>query len=341
MTETLRVEDDETNLRLDVFLADRLPHLSRAHIQRLIGTHAVTGQRRARQVQLPDPARRRDHRRHPDRPAPGERPAGRHPAGHRLRRRRPDRHQQAQGPGRPPRARRGDGHAGQRPAGPLRRTCPASAARCAPASSTGWTRTRPACWSSPRTTSPTRACPGRSQERTAVRKYHALLWGRVPFKHAVIDAPIGRHPGDRKRMTVVEQGGMGPMGADLPQGAREAVTELRLLEHLAEFSWTEAILQTGRTHQIRVHCSFAGYPVVGDATYGGLRKVSADLLRGAPLADPERPARPPARPGPPRPLPPFDHPRTGQRLQFHAPLPDEIAELRGLPAPSVRSVRLL
>ena len=126
-------------------------------------------------------------------------------------------------------------------------------------------------------------------------------------------------------MTVVEQADFGP--GDLPPGARDAVTEMRLLEHLAEFSWVEAILQTGRTHQIRVHSSFAGYPVVGDATYGGLRKVSADLFRGAPLQTLNALLGGLHGQALHAHFLSFDHPRTGKRLQFHAPLPDEIGEL--------------
>ncbi|HEY3331103.1 MAG TPA: RluA family pseudouridine synthase [Capsulimonadaceae bacterium] len=199
------------------------------------------------------------------------------------------------------------------------------------------------------------------KERTAVRKYQALLWGRVPFKHAVIDAPIARHPVDRKRMTVYEDIETAtrfprrPLDLRMPHqpmpgaeditdvpvnefmsaglreqltgGARSAVTELRLLEHLGIFSWIEAILQTGRTHQIRVHTAFAGYPVVGDVIYGGMRRVSADELRGPLLARLNDMlsklqgqclhAYSLA----------FTHPRTGNRLQFHAPLPTEITEI--------------
>ena len=170
---------------------------------------------------------------------------------------------------------------------------------------------------------------GQIQARTAVRKYNALLWGRVPFKNAVIDAPITRHPGDRKRMTVYDDTGMpfAQGGAGAGRVVRSAVTEMRLLEHLLDFSWVEAILQTGRTHQIRVHAAFGGYPVVGDAQYGGLRKVSADLLRGAPLqtlnvllAGLHGQALHAHALS-------FDHPRTRRRLQFHAPLPAEIADL--------------
>jgi len=170
------------------------------------------------------------------------------------------------------------------------------------------------------------------QARTAVRKYNALLWGRLPLKHAVIDAPIARHPVDRKRMCVYEESGM--MGHQYIPGmkktARDAVTEVRLLEHLAEFSWVECILQTGRTHQIRVHTASLGYPVVGDDTYGGKRKVSADILRGAPLQALNQHLAALHGQALHAHFLSFDQPRTKKRLQFHAPLPDEIAELLDL-----------
>jgi 23S rRNA pseudouridine1911/1915/1917 synthase len=214
-------------------------------------------------------------------------------------------------------------------------------------------------------------------KRVATRKYQTLLWGRVPFKHAVIDAPIMRHPVDRKRMTVFEDVDSTPRyprretdtrlphrspgspfdlddsdrsGHDFmaavgktfehnagPPNARVAVTEMVLLEHLGLFSWVEAILQTGRTHQIRVHCAFSGYPVVGDTVYGGMRRVSADELRGSLLhrlndmiAALHGQALHAYSLG-------FDHPVTGKRLQFYAPLPTEITNLldflRSLEAP--------
>ena len=202
------------------------------------------------------------------------------------------------------------------------------------------------------------------KERTAVRKYKALLWGRVPFKHAVIDAPISRHPTQRKRMTVYEDietttrfprretdhrlpfrpglTDMRPEDEELdlpfpptaewqglagPAGARQAVTELRLLEHLGAFSWVEAILQTGRTHQIRVHTAFAGYPVVGDVLYGGARRVSADELRGPLLHQLNQMISGLHGQALHAYSLSFTHPRTGKRLQFHAPLPNEIEEL--------------
>ncbi len=163
------------------------------------------------------------------------------------------------------------------------------------------------------------ALQGQIQKRTATRQYLALVWGRPRFQHAVVDVPIGRHPTDRKRMTVVEPG-------DRFRG-RPAVTELKLLENLGLFSLLEASLQTGRTHQIRVHCAFAGYPIVGDPVYGGLRKVSADMLRGpAQAALNERIAHLHGQALHAYSLA-FNHPRTGERLHFEVPAPAQMQEL--------------
>ena len=325
MSEPLRVEDDETNLRLDVYLADRVPHLSRAHIQRLIGTHAVTvngepgkssyrtrlGDEIVVNVPTAKPLENAEPEDIPldivfedDDLLVVNKAKGLvvHPA----------------------------------PGAETGTLVNALLAHCGPTLSGIGGTLRPGIVHRldkdtsgllvvAKSDAAHQSLSRQIRERTAVRKYHALLWGRIPFKHAVIDAPIGRHPSDRKRMTVIEQEGIGP--GDLPPGARAAVTELRLLEHLAEFSWTEAILQTGRTHQIRVHCAFAGYPVVGDATYGGQRKVSADLFRGAPLQTLNALlGRLHGQALHAHSLS-FDHPRTGRRLQFHAPLPEEVGEL--------------
>lgn len=320
--ENLRVGDDDADVRLDVFLAERLPHVSRARIQRLIGTHAVlvngrpgkAGERTrpGDEVTVEVPAPRRSDKAEPEaipldivyedpdilvvnkakglvvHPAPGSE------------------------------------------TGTL---VNALLAHCTDLSGIGGVQRPGIVHRLDKDTSGLmvvakndlahESLSRQIQVRTAVRKYNALLWGRLPFKHAVIDAPISRHPDDRKRMTVMEDAG--PPGE--MHGARPAVTEVRLLEHLIDFSWIEAILQTGRTHQIRVHCAFAGYPVVGDATYGGLRKVRADLVRGATLQSLN--ARIAALHGQAlhAHFLSFDHPRTKQRLQFHAPLPDEIADL--------------
>jgi 23S rRNA pseudouridine1911/1915/1917 synthase len=160
---------------------------------------------------------------------------------------------------------------------------------------------------------------GQIQKRTATRKYRAIVWGRPPFTHAVVDVPIGRHPTDRKRMTVVEPDGR--------TRGRAAVTELSVLEPLGLFSLLEAVLQTGRTHQIRVHCAFAGYPVVGDPTYGGLRKVSSGMLRGpAQAALNERIAHLRGQALHAFYLA-FYHPRTKERLEFEVPPPQEMTDL--------------
>ena len=157
------------------------------------------------------------------------------------------------------------------------------------------------------------------KKKTAARKYLALVWGRPPFNEAVVDAPIGRHPGDRKRMTVVDAGMRVP--------GRSAVTELRVQTPLGPCTLLEATLQTGRTHQIRVHCAFAGFPVVGDLQYGGMRKASAEHLRGAQAV--EFNSRVAALHG--QCLHAyslsFDHPRTGERVSFEAPLPQEMRSL--------------
>ncbi|HEY3298677.1 MAG TPA: RluA family pseudouridine synthase [Armatimonadota bacterium] len=155
------------------------------------------------------------------------------------------------------------------------------------------------------------------QARTAVRKYLALVWGNPKFERAVVDAPIGRHPVDRKKMAVIE--------TSSPHRSREAVTELRVLERFGPFTLIEAKLQTGRTHQVRVHAAYSGHPVVGDPAYSGNRRLQAgkrdfvaetnrfienlggQALHAYSLA--------------------FDQPRTGERLEFTAPPPKELEEL--------------
>ncbi len=108
------------------------------------------------------------------------------------------------------------------------------------------------------------------QQRTAKRRYLALVWGRPPWNDAIVDAPVGRHPTDPRRMAVVSPNSRAV--------ARHAITELKIRERLGLFTLLECNLQTGRTHQIRLHCEFAGYPVVGDAIYGGLRRISTSAM---------------------------------------------------------------
>ncbi|MGI6294717.1 MAG: RluA family pseudouridine synthase [Armatimonadota bacterium] len=157
------------------------------------------------------------------------------------------------------------------------------------------------------------------QNRTAERRYLALVWGTTKFNEAVVDAPIGRHPTDRQKQAVIKDTDR--------YTAREAVTQLKVLQRFEGFTLLEAKLDTGRTHQIRVHCSFIGHPVVGDPTYGGTkrpipsayskldqRELSAllDALQGQALHAFALS---------------FDHPTTGKRLSFEAPLPPDIAHL--------------
>lgn len=153
------------------------------------------------------------------------------------------------------------------------------------------------------------------RDRTAERRYLALVRGNPSFERAVVDAPIGRHPVDRKRMAVIPPGSR--------YRAREARTELRVLERFPGFALLEARLETGRTHQIRVHCASIGLPVVGDAIYGPKRPE-----RDATLPPPVREAL--------RQLGgqalhayrlEFDHPATGERLQFAAPPPEDFQRL--------------
>jgi 23S rRNA pseudouridine1911/1915/1917 synthase len=91
--------------------------------------------------------------------------------------------------------------------------------------------------------------------RTVAKTYLALVVGVIEEEEATVDAPIGRDPKNRQRMAVVRSG-------------REAVTHFRVLERFADATLIDVTIETGRTHQIRVHLAFAGHPIVGDAVYG-------------------------------------------------------------------------
>ncbi len=157
------------------------------------------------------------------------------------------------------------------------------------------------------------------QKREARRAYKLVVHGEVKFTEAEIDAPIGRHPTDRKRMAVLE------FAEDRGLKARRAVTDLRVLKRFRQFTYLEARLQTGRTHQIRVHTSYIGHPVVGDPVYGAnrlplwlgrkqeaelkqiLKNLSGQALHAAFLT--------------------IKHPRTGIQMTFEAPMPSEFEAL--------------
>jgi 23S rRNA pseudouridine1911/1915/1917 synthase len=161
-----------------------------------------------------------------------------------------------------------------------------------------------------------RALQKQIQARTAERKYLALVWGNPRFEEAVVDAPIGRHPVDRKKMAVI---------LSEAQRSRAAATDLRVMERFGPMTLLEAKLQTGRTHQVRVHAAYAGHPVVGDPVYSGGRRLQTgrkdfvqavnnliDALHGQALHAYSLS---------------FDHPRTGARMEFTAPMPEGMQEL--------------
>lgn len=139
------------------------------------------------------------------------------------------------------------------------------------------------------------------------REYRALVTGGFSTDEGTVDLPIGRHPVDRKRMAVLREG----------QGrSREAITHYRVLERFGGITYLALELETGRTHQIRVHMSHLSHPLLGDTVYGGGRTpferrhaalLAGQCLHAAALTLP--------------------HPRTGEILRFESPLPEEFARL--------------
>jgi 23S rRNA pseudouridine1911/1915/1917 synthase len=139
-------------------------------------------------------------------------------------------------------------------------------------------------------------------DREVEKEYIALVWGVVQAGRR-IDAAIGRDPGDRQKMSA------------RAKHAREAVTRITRAVHLPGLTLCQVAIHTGRTHQIRVHLSAIGHPVVGDALYGGIhRRVAGDIRAVQRL---ERPFLHAARLA-------FHHPREGHALEFVAPLPDDL-----------------
>ena len=136
------------------------------------------------------------------------------------------------------------------------------------------------------------------KEHSFRREYEAVVAGRMKQESGVVNAPIGRHPIDRKKMAVTEK------------NSKEAVTYFRVIAEYPGYTHIRLRLETGRTHQIRVHMAYLGHPVAGDPVYG---PPKPDLgLKGQCLH---------AR------LIGFVHPRDGRYLEFESPLPDYFARL--------------
>jgi len=153
--------------------------------------------------------------------------------------------------------------------------------------------------------------------REVERRYLALVWGTPEESHFTIEAAIGRHPRERTRMAVREPGRGGGR-------VRAATTEVWVRETLGPASLLEARLATGRTHQIRVHMAHLGHPVLGDPTYGSKRAG-----RFTPLLGPQAARALAGLQG--QALHAwsltFTHPRTGERMHFEAPPPEDMQRL--------------
>lgn len=131
------------------------------------------------------------------------------------------------------------------------------------------------------------------------RKYYAIVHGVIREEEGTVNAPIGRHPTDRKKMSINTKNG------------REAVTHYRVLQRFEKFTYVECQLETGRTHQIRVHMASIHHPLLGDTVYGPAKcpvsGLQGQTLHAGVLG--------------------FIHPRTGEYMEFSAPLPEYFQEL--------------
>lgn len=135
------------------------------------------------------------------------------------------------------------------------------------------------------------------KEHTMKRRYIALVYGCIKNQKGTINAPIGRHKIERKKMSVIKEG-------------RTAVTHFDVIEYFKEYTLIKAVLETGRTHQIRVHMAYIGHPLVGDEVYGPKRqkiKIHGQLLHAELLG--------------------FKHPSTDEYMEFSAPLPQEFSSI--------------
>lgn len=146
------------------------------------------------------------------------------------------------------------------------------------------------------------------QERSVTREYDAVVLGNV-ISGGTVDAPMGRHPMERKRMAVRVEG-------------REAITHFRVVEKFRAHTHLRVALDTGRTHQIRVHLAHIHFPIVGDKSYGGRvrvpRQATPDLTQA--LREFPRQALHASRLA-------LIHPHNGKPMQWRAPLPDDMRSL--------------
>ncbi len=145
------------------------------------------------------------------------------------------------------------------------------------------------------------------QRHEVSRIYSAIVIGGPKDEEGTVNAPLGRDDRDRKRMAVIK---------DLSRPSREAVTHYTVLERFSGFSLVRCRLETGRTHQIRVHMSYIGHPLMGDVTYGGGRtqfeKAHSKYIQGQCLFAGELS---------------LTHPRTGERMTFTVPRPQNFEAL--------------
>lgn len=136
------------------------------------------------------------------------------------------------------------------------------------------------------------------KEHSITRRYRALVHGNLKSDKGTVEGPIGRHPVDRKKMAINERNG------------KPAVTHYEVLERFGNYTYIECVLETGRTHQIRVHMASIGHPLVGDEVYGPAKcpfKLQGQCLHAMVLG--------------------FVHPRTGEYMEFSAELPEYFQEL--------------
>ncbi|KEZ54174.1 RluA family pseudouridine synthase [Metabacillus indicus] len=134
-------------------------------------------------------------------------------------------------------------------------------------------------------------------EKSVTRRYQAIVHGIIQHDKGTVDAPIGRDKQDRQSMTVTNE------------HSKDAVTHFHVLDRFAGFTLIECQLETGRTHQIRVHMKYIGFPIVGDPKYGPKKtpNIGGQALHAGVLG--------------------FKHPRTGEYLEFNAPLPAEFQQV--------------